>query len=241
MPSCGGRLEEISALLDGELAGDQELELHRHLDECAICAAWRAQLEALSAGVARSTGRERAPRALSERVSHLAPGRTVRGTAAAAALAGVLGALGLFALWTAWPVHSFEEALLEDHHRLVTGEVALEVPSPDPAVVANILGDRLPFRVEVARVADARLRGGHACQVKGRHAAYLQYERSGERVSVFAYPRSGATSEHGWRCRSFGGESVCTFDDTEQTVSVVASTPSAARDFRSAIRVVSMP
>lgn len=241
MPSCAGRLEEISALLDGELAGDEELELRQHLDECAICAAWRVRLEALSACVARSTGRERAPRALTERVSRLAPRRIVRGAPAAAALAGVLGALGLLALWSAGPVHSFEEALLEDHHRLVTGETALEVSSPDPAVVANALGDRLPFRIEVARVADARLRGGHACQVKGRHAAYLQYERSGERVSVFAYPRSGTTSEHGWRCRSLGGESVCAFDGTDQTVSVVASTPEAARDFRAAIRVVSMP
>lgn len=125
--SCPGRLEEISALVDGELAPDEELELRRHADECATCTAWRAQLEALSASVARSLGRERAPHALSER------------------------------------------------------------------------------------------------------------------VSVFAYPRSGPSSGHGWRCRSVGVESVCVRDDAEQTMTVVASTAGAARDFRSAVRLISRP
>ena len=240
MGSCSGQFEEISAFLDGELTGDQELELRRHLDECESCAAWRVQLEAFSAGVARSLGQERAPHSLSERVQGLAP-RFWRRSLAVAVLTPVLGALAVFALWSARPADSFEAALLEDHHRLISGGTALDVASTNPIVVANALGERLPFRIEVAHVPEARLRGGHACHMQGRHAAYLQYERGGERVSVFVYRSSGPSAKHGWRCRPLGGESLCEFEDSEQTVAVVASTPRMARAFQGAVRVVSTP
>lgn len=240
MGSCGGRLEEISAFLDSELTVDQELELRRHLDECASCAAWRVQLEAFSAGVARSLGQHRAPHSLNERVQGLAP-RLRRRSLAVAVLTPVLGALAAFALWSARPAGSFEAALLEDHHRLISGGTTLDVTSANPIVVANALSERLPFRIEVARVPEALLRGGHACHMQGRHAAYLQYERGGERVSVFVYRSSGPSAKHGWRCRPLGGESLCEFGDSRQTVAVVSSTPQVARAFQRAARVVSTP
>jgi len=259
MAECPGRHEAISALLDGELTAGEELELRRHLDHCPRCAAWRACLGALSAGVARSLGRERAPQALGERVGDLAPRGAVGGRilalAAAVLVAGVLAG--------PHPDVSTATFLVRDHARLVAAGAALAVPSSDPGEVAQVLSERLPFRIEVAEVPGARLRGGHDCSIRGHRAAYLQYELAGEqgrrgaggvaavppgapersqRISVFVFPgsdpppgllASGAASP----CRSLGGASVCAFAAGGETVGVVADSPVAARSFRRAARV----
>jgi anti-sigma factor RsiW len=242
MDRCEGRLEEISALSDGELGGEQELELRRHLDTCETCAAWRTQLEALSANVAASLGRERAPVSLAHRVDRLAVG-TAPGTRVLVPLAAAVAALTLswlgFALLRS--AASTERALLRDHERLVAGRTALAVPSADPSEVAQRLGELLPFGIAVEAVKGARLRGGHACTLQGLRAAYLQYERGGEPVSVFLYPRGTqgrdvAASPDG-SCRAFGETSVCAFEGTDEIVTVVASSPAAARDFRHAVQL----
>ncbi len=242
MASCDGRLEEVSALLDGELDGEQELELRRHLDVCDVCTAWRMQLEALSASVAASLGRERAPRSLAHRVDRLPVG-TALGTRVLVPLAGVaaVATLSWLGLTLLRPLPAFEEALLRDHQRLVAGGVALAVPSSDPSEVARRLGELLPFGIAVEAVKGARLRGGHACTLQGLRAAYLQYERGGEPVSVFLYPRDapgrGVAASQDGSCRALGETSLCAFEGTDEIVTVVASSPVAARAFRHAAQM----
>jgi anti-sigma factor RsiW len=242
MARCDGRLEQVSALLDGELDGEDELELRRHLDVCDVCTAWRMQLEALSASVAASLGRERAPRSLAHRVDRLAVG-TAPGTRVLVTLAGVaaVATLSWLGLTLLRPVPDFEKALLRDHQRLVAGGVALAVPSSDPSEVARRLGELLPFGIAVEAVEGARLRGGHACTLQGLRAAYLQYERGGEPVSVFLYPRQsprrGVAASRDGSCRALGETSLCAFEGADEIITVVASSPVAARDFRDAAQM----
>lgn len=239
MHSCPGRLEEISALLDGELGHDEELELRRHLDACEVCAAWRTHLEGLSKGVAASLGRERAPRTLAHRVGRLQPPGWRRwaaaGVAAAAVLVGAVVLLGRPAADDAAAIQ-----LVEDHRRLVSGQTALAVPSSDASEVARGLSARLPFRVVIAEVAGASLRGGQDCSLTQGRAAYVQYESEGERVSVFVAPHLLAgTGED--PCRTVGGETLCTFSGPGQTVAVVAPRPETARAFQRAAWIVGSP
>lgn len=234
MASCDERLEVLSGLIDGELSAAEELELRRHLDGCPVCAAWWAQLQALSRGLSSVLGRPRAPSTLHARVGRIAPRRS--GLRIGVAAGAVLLLAALLALVTRSDREALVPALVEDHHRLVSGAIALAVPSSDPDEVAHGLAARLPFRVAVAEVAGAKLRGGHACSLPGLSAAYLQYERAGERVSVFVYPRGARKADD--RCREVGGESLCTFARPADTVAVVASRPETARAFGSAARVL---
>jgi len=237
MASCAGRLEELSALLDSELAPEQELELRRHADTCEACQAWRARLEGLSSMVSSSLGRERAPRQLAVRVRRIETGSwRGRGAAAASAAAVLLVAAAVFFGRTP-PGDGGAALLIEDHHRFVSGEAALAVPSSDPGAVSRELAAKLPFRVAVARVEGADLRGGHDCSLPEGRAAYLQYEREGERVSVFIAPQllPGPGSEP---CRIVAGETLCTFEEPGQTVAVVARRAETAQAFRKAVRIV---
>jgi anti-sigma factor RsiW len=237
MSSCEGRLEALSALLDGELAPEEELELRRHVDTCEACQAWRTQLGGLSTAVARSIGRERAPRQLALRVRRL---ETVswrgRAAAAASAAAGVLVAALVWFGQTA-PRDGSAALLIEDHHRLVSGASALAIPSSDPGAVSRGLAAKLPFRVAVSDVEGARLRGGHDCSLPEGRAAYLQYEREGERISVFVAPHlaPGPGSEP---CRTVSGETLCTFEGEGQMVAVVARRPETAQAFQRAASIV---
>ena len=239
MASCPGRVEELSAFLDGELSSDEELELRRHLDACDVCAAWRVQLEALSKSVAGSLRRERAPRTLANRVGRLRlPAWRRRDIAAAAAAAALVGAALLVGRNDAGDAAAAR--LVDDHRRLVSAEAALAVPSSDPVAVARGLSARLPFRVAVAEVEGAQLRGGQDCSLAEGRAAYLQYEREGERVSVFVAP-SLTPAPGAEPCRTVTGVTLCTFAGPRETVAVVASRPETAHAFRSAAWVVGSP
>jgi len=239
MTKCRGRLEAVSALVDGELAPDEELELRRHVDACEVCAAWRRQLEALSTGVAASLGRERAPRALTREIERLAPRRGRLGIVAAGLAAAVAaGAVFVVSLQRA---ELASVLFVNDHRELVSGRTALAVPSSDPDEVARGLGKRLPFQIEVDRVAGADLRGGHDCTLRGRRAAYLQYERHGEPVSVFVLPGSVRTGAGASHCERIGGQSFCAFAGLHETVAVVASSNETAQAFRTAAHVVARP
>jgi anti-sigma factor RsiW len=239
--SCPGRIDEISALLDGELDREEELELRRHLESCEVCTAWRAQLAEYSSGLARTIGRERAPRGLGERIDRLAPRSRWPLRAAMALAAAIAVALFWVSLARRAP-DAFDSALVADHRRFLAGEESLQVESDDPAVVALDLSQRLPFRVQVSRVEGARLLGGHACRIEDRRAAYLLYddERAGQRVSVFVFASASRPPPAPSGCRSFGGESLCSWDEPDQSITAVAATADAAQHFKASARV-SMP
>ncbi len=284
MPSCPGRIEDISAFLDGELDRDEELELRRHLDDCELCAAWHHRLELFSEGLARSLGRERAPASLARRVGVLRrPNRSQQiaiGLAGVAALVAVTLLLGRTidggraelsheSLVDAGsgsgsnPNAAAALQLIEDHHRWTSGETALAVSSSDASEIARGLSARLPFQIGVAGIVGASLRGGQDCSLAEGRAAYLQYERAGELVSVFVAPRlmtgtdggpdgDGNGNEQGDEqgkgrnageasCRWIGDDTLCTFRRSGQTIAVVAARPETARSFERAAWIVDPP
>lgn len=233
MTECRTHLEALSALLDGELAADEELALRRHLDDCGSCRVWRRHLETLSKSVASSLGRERAPRALAREVQRLAPAR--QRVLSAAAVVAVTAAIGVVVLSRA---ELSSGVFVEDHRSLVSGRTPLAVPSSDPGEVARSLGERLPFQIEVGAVAGAELRGGHPCTLRGHQTAYLQYAQDGEPVSVFVIPGKVRAGAGAGRCERIRGESLCAFAGPHETLAVVASSADVARAFRTAARVV---
>lgn len=239
MSECRGRLEAVSAFIDGELSPEEELELRRHLDGCDICASWRRQLEEVSNATASSLRRERAPQALAYEIERLAPKRRRLGLVAAGLAAAVVAAAALAVFLTRTELAS--GVFVEDHRTLVSGRTTLAVPSSDPGEVARGLGTRLPFQIEVERVAGAELRGGHACTLRGVRAAYLQYELRGEPVSVFVFRGSVRTVAGNGRCERVGEESLCAFAGLHETLAVVASSAEVAQAFRAAAHVVESP
>lgn len=216
---CPGRLEELSVLLDGELDAEEELELRRHLDGCSTCEALHKDLEALSAALATTIGVTPAPRELTYRVMARTPRRSRTAIQVSSAIAIVATVL----IWGWQGDESFDELMVSDHQRLIASPRSLDVQSPDAKLVAKGLTERLPFQIELASAPDARLQGGHACQIRGMDAAYLQYEQHGELISVFAYPegRPGDSAEP--RCRNLGDERLCSWEREGQTVTVVGS------------------
>jgi hypothetical protein len=158
----------------------------------------------------------------------------------AATAAAVLLAVAFVFLGRTSPDNGSAALLVEDHHRFISGKSALAVSSSDPGAVSRELATRLPFRVAVAEVAGAHLRGGHDCSLPQGRAAYLQYEREGERVSVFVAPRLTSVPG-GERCRTVAGETLCTFQAPGQTVAVVARRPETAHAFEKAAWIVGSP
>ncbi len=237
---CHGRPEELSALLDGELGADEELALRRHLDTCLGCQAWHRRLGELSTGISACLGRERAPQSLARRIESLSPRRSRRFGRAAAATVLAAAAASLLLLLPRSELPA-ERLLLADHHKLVSGGTALAVPSSNADEVARELAARLPFAVQVRAVEGAELRGGHACSIAGKRAAYLQYVRAGEAISVFVFPSRGDDAGTAAACRELDGESLCAFAGPHERVAVVASSPQRARAFRDAARVVATP
>lgn len=216
---CPGRVEELSALVDDELDADTELELRRHLDACSKCEALHGDLEALSAALVTTVGRTRAPRELTRRVLARRPTRFRPAIQVSAAI--ILLASALF--WGSRGGGFSDARMVSDHRSLVATRQSLDIRSSDAKVVARELGERLPFQIELASATDAHLRGGQPCQIGGIDAAYLQYERQGELISVFAYPRGRSGEVKGPRCRDFGEVRLCSWERDEQTVTVVGS------------------
>ena len=216
---CPGRLEQLSALLDGELDADEELELRRHLDGCSTCEALQKDLEALSAALAATIGVTPAPRELAHRVM----ARTPRRSRTAIQVSSAIAIVAIVLIWGWQGDKSFDELMVSDHQRLVASPQSLDVQSPDAKLVAKRLAERLPFQIELASASNARLQGGHACQIRGMDAAYLQYEQHGELISVFAFPegRPGDSTEP--RCRNLGNERLCSWEREGQTITVVGS------------------
>lgn len=229
---CPGCVEALSALMDGELDAAGELDLRRHLDACSVCEALRGDLEELSVALTTTVGRTPAPRALARRLTARRPGRSLSTIGVSAAIVMLAAAI----VWGLRGDGSADADMVSDHRRLIAATQSLDLPSSDAKLVARGLGERLPFRIEFASASDAHLRGGHACRIRGVDAAYLQYERHGELISVFAHLGGTPERTSGPRCRDLGGERLCSWVSDGQTVTVVGS-HTAALSSPAAIRL----
>jgi anti-sigma factor RsiW len=201
--NCSTVERYLDAFLDGEVDASAGIEVEKHLASCRGCserlqfAEWmkrkiKAQSDTLAgAGVPQSL-RARIEASLeAERSAQFRFDLSWRGTAAAAAVAicvfGLGGALELKGREV--QVASAVAPILEDVVRSHLPSVPSEVAKRDE--VPAYFQQRVGFQVQPVDFADPSVRfvGARDIQVGGRHAARLQYEVHGRRVTVVAFRR----------------------------------------------------
>lgn len=203
---CSGRLEMLSAHVDGELSADERADLESHLGSCAACERALLQLRELKASLSRGEARATLPAALEHRLERHPRARWRWPWAAAVAAAAV----AIVAVAVFWPRSSPVEVLADDHLRYATSKAPWQFEAEAPAEAERALSGRLPFAFNAPALTGARLRGGRLCNLAGHPAAMLFYDRDGQRLSLFAFDNEGLGKRIGDGCDfSARGLNIC--------------------------------
>jgi anti-sigma factor RsiW len=227
MTMCAVLFDRLNAYVDGELPPADELEVRRHLDVCATCAARVESLLAVKEAVAASVELRPVPHTLRERLAALG-GARARGWPVRVARLGLFAAGGLLALVIAGdrrapaPAVSIRashagsdqvvDALVADHLHFLQEPGAVEIESNDPDRLAAALEERIGFPVVIPRLKGAALLGGRRCSLWGHQIAVTFYAVQGKRLSLFIADRARFPSPvaRGSRCTaSIGDYRVC--------------------------------
>lgn len=226
---CGEVERFVDAYLDGEFATEDRVELERHLAGCSRCARlvrfqsqWRQAFRLAAPTPAMPAELEERVRvALAREPAHGPPLR--RRVVAATMRVWPVAAAACLAL-TIWGYRSYRAAkanpeapmfgdLITKHRR----DLPVEVAGSEEAVRAWF-ANKVDFAVRPPRFPNAVLRGGRLATVGDREAAYLVYDRRGEKVTVLLFNPQGLPLEAPRR-RVVGNKEV--FLDTERGSSVV--------------------
>ena len=189
--SCESVRQAIPWLLDDELGPEQSLEIEGHLEGCTEC---RAELERegrLRVALRRVAVEVRAPASLRRRVRETMDRDRETKTRwhrlwPVAAAAMILSAF----VWRGIGTESnelFEAA--ERHGR----NLPLDVVAADIGQVQQFFDDKLPFAMHLPRIGPPRVErlGGRLTTVGNRDAAYVRYEMTRGRLSMFVYEDPG--------------------------------------------------
>ncbi|MBV8899390.1 MAG: anti-sigma factor [Verrucomicrobia bacterium] len=221
-----GRL--LDAYLDRELAGDQRLEIERHLSHCDACRSRAHETEAFRSFFRASAPRYRAPDRLRTRIltavrsQRATPGagRAFRRTIWLYAAAMLVVSLCLYlclSLTVFLPDRDKPlcHAAVLDHSRSLAADHLVDVASGDRQVVKSWLGARLPFYPPVVDfpIAGYSLIGGRVVVIERRPVAVVVYRRDEEVASLFCWPVSGGTVMD--RGRQIDGYRVDTWSNVE--------------------------
>jgi anti-sigma factor RsiW len=215
--NCSTVERYLDAFLDGEVDASAGLEVEKHLASCRACAErlqfaeWmKKKLKTGDDLAAPASFRARVEASLdAERSAQFRFDLSWRGTAAAAAVAlcvfGLGGALELKGHEVA--MASAVAPILEDVVRSHVPTVPSEVASR--AEVPAYFQQRVGFQVRPVDFADPSVRfvGARDVQLGGRHAATLQYETQGRRITVVAFRRPVQAASIGDEVEA-GGRSV---------------------------------
>ena len=197
--------DRIHALVDGELAPNEQEECERHLAGCPACSETRAQLLDL-----RSTVRSGAPRysasgqlrkAVDDLIREPKPVLPAREPWKWLAIAATV----LLAISLGWNVLSIgqsprqpdvvAEMVMSDHIRALMGTHLLDVPSTDQHTVKPWFNGKVDFSPDVKDFAAEGypLIGGRLEYLNDRTVAALVYQRRKHIISLFTWPSGGAT------------------------------------------------
>jgi len=202
---CAEARALIDPYVDGELALESALELERHLDGCADCAALLASRRALSAALRGKLPYHAAPLSLERRVrgavAAAAPGRRRRALEAPwlRMAASFLLVAGLSAALT-YALLPREAGLVPDevfasHVRgMLSGHEGIDVVSSDEHTVKPWFAGKLDFSPPVVDLAadGFALAGGRVDFVAGRTVAALVYRHKKHVITLFIWPEPGA-------------------------------------------------
>lgn len=196
---CAGVVRFIDTYLDGEFGEQDRVEFEAHLASCASCRAkvkeqvtWKNAIRTAAAGIKAS---EQASAALRNRIQRslasaardadrnagegrLRWRRFVMRALPVAAVAGLVGTLTVSRLH--WSPIALD--VVAKHKR----NLPLEVSGPADKL-KSWYSDKLEFPVRPPRLEGASLRGGRLANVGQQQAAYLLYDASGNKVSVFIF------------------------------------------------------
>jgi anti-sigma factor RsiW len=197
----------LQAYGDNELSVESALEVERHVRACPHCRALLARQRRFSQALGRLYPRTPLPLGLEDRIRRavrMAPGKRfwLNGLALAASLLLVLGAVWLLSRPHASEAPASVMAAADIHHSARQHVLPLAIHSSDAAMVNAWLAHALafPLNAAVQQTTAMTLEGASVVEVAGERVGYVQYERSGDPVSLFLLPPR-AWPETGQRMR----------------------------------------
>jgi anti-sigma factor RsiW len=216
----------VSALIDGEAAGENERAVAAHVAACPACTALANDYRRIGRQLA--TGHEPAPANLADKIrARLAaePVEAVRGSAWrpdwhrwARQAAVLLLAAGLSALLT-WHLTlssardaSLEREVVAAHVRSLLQERTIQIASSDSHAVKPWFAGRVDFAPAVKDLTAQgfALTGGRLDLVGDRRVAALVYKLRQHVIDVFMWPASGLESA-GPKLAAFRGYNTLTW------------------------------
>ncbi|MFQ5881496.1 MAG: anti-sigma factor family protein [Candidatus Methylomirabilales bacterium] len=202
----------LQAYLDGELGPSKALETEHHLEECPSCRRAVEGEQAFRTELGEKVRREPVPPHLEEKLRaaigeygerawqpalRLGFGRRAWVTAASVLLLTLGGVLGYLV------AHSFPrpgvgplvQELVGEHMKSAVLDRPVEISSGNTRRVAFWFQGRMgyPVRVPDYSPTGIQLLGGRVTRLAGRRAATIVYEKGRSIISLFAFPRYGAS------------------------------------------------
>src|SRR5262252_1127127 len=184
---CRDARELLAAHVDGELRGREALEVARHLETCADCAAAQSALMAMRRAVRSDATRYRAPEALAARVRAALPAQPrqqpnavvrswqrlalVSGFASALAIAFAIGVL----VTKPMPSDLVADDIVATHVRSLVSGRPVDVASSDRHTVKPWFAGKLDYSPPVHDLAEQGfpLAGGRVDYIEHRPVAAL--------------------------------------------------------------------
>jgi mycothiol system anti-sigma-R factor len=201
---CAGIARFVDTYLDGEFGERERAEFEAHLADCERCRAKVREQAEWKRAIKAAAPREQAPAALRNRIQRSIsregrPGAESRRAGAAswrrfairylpiAAAAGLVATVASSSLFRqsgsagiAWSPVAAD--VIAKHRRNLPIEV-----QGGPQDLRRWYSDKVDFPVKPPQLPAAALRGGRLANVGDRQAAYLVYDKNGNKVSVFIF------------------------------------------------------
>lgn len=214
MLSCQECERYIQAFLDQALETKTSLDVHAHLQACAVCAG-RTQAEQRVRGFVRERLEATPlPVALQRQIIVQATQRpTRRGWQAYLPMVGIRGyvlgmataALCAFAAYGIWPefasdgdVQKFVRDASLAYSTYTNHHMPLEVVSTDDSTVKRWLNASMENRIKLPGIADAatQIVGGRLCRLVDKKSAAVMYRRNGVPLLLFAFHGDRLSLQH---------------------------------------------
>jgi anti-sigma factor RsiW len=208
---CKDARELLAAHVDGELRGREALEVARHLETCADCAAAQSALMTLQRAVRSEATRYRAPETLEARVRAALPPSPRReparevafwrrlalggGLATAFALALAIGVV----VTRPMPSDLVADDIVASHVRSLVSGRPVDVASSDRHTVKPWFAGKLDYSPPVHDLAEQGfpLEGGRVDYIDHRPVAVLAYRRHQHTINLYVLPAPAGASNSG--------------------------------------------
>jgi len=206
----------LNALADGELTGDQLVEVHQHLAGCPQCTSSALATSLLKSGTARAGQRYEPPPKLRERLAHLASQEGLRTRSSAAwgwSSYGWAAAAAVLLVYVGMLLAQYSGRNATDHAQLtayadlvteacdqhiatLAANSPPEVISSDRHTVKPWFQGKLPFSFNLPQnlPGDTTLDGANLTYLHSQPTAQLLYSIGKHHVSVFMQQKNSATA-----------------------------------------------